>query len=158
MMQTCRLYQLRCSHIYVVALELPMPPYFIIEPRCGNALSLWTYLDGHGLPNFSANIPSAQSCHYSFWNLGEMDTNQGKYFDWVESSVVEDFDSGFANTFSLQEKDSNLNVTRFFSTDATDIVDGVITDLKPQTQQVFSSIDLDHLAVISLEFHSCSMA
>lgn len=64
--------------------------------------------------------------------------------DWVESSVINDIDADFKNTFCLAEKDSDLQINRFCE---PIVENGCLPDLCGLRKSVSTLAQLEHFAV-----------
>ncbi|TVY48834.1 hypothetical protein LOCC1_G001671 [Lachnellula occidentalis] len=69
------------------------------------------------------------------------------FFDWVNSSVINDIETDFAATFYASEKRSALQVCRFYESKAglKDEYDKSSTDIDPEA--VSTALDVDQFAV-----------
>lgn len=94
------------------------------------------------LPGHSSSTDPAQFAGVMTYATA-MDVNCRQDFDCVDSSVIEDIDGDFAETFCGSEKVSNLRITRF-SVKAIDDENG---ECFGQNRLVFGSAELGYFAV-----------
>ncbi|TVY81366.1 Serine/threonine-protein kinase dkf-1 [Lachnellula suecica] len=75
-----------------------------------------------------------------------MDQEPSSYFDWVDSSVINDIETDFPSTFCASEKRSLLEVFRFKGRkiEDEDKNEKLGADIKPE--QVSNTADLEHVA------------